>query len=193
MLRVDSIKQCRNYRHRQSLCSVMVCLMLTGKEMMGMRTNLKISEESLSVKLVRTVFCSLIPTMGWDSLFGFRKEGEMHTNLKGKEGANASVRLAMSYHKNMYHNATLPVSKSLIPFKLTINAHELPAFKKCKFKHCSSYLCLIATKENYMSGYKKVSLPFPTGKIVYYLSSNSLYLKYLRVRVVYSQNGSTIL
>lgn len=44
-----------------------------------------------------------------------------------------------------------------------------------------------------MSGYKKVSLPSLTGKIVYYLSSNSPYLQYLRrVRVVYSQNGGTI-
>lgn len=73
----------------------------------------------------------------------------MQTNLKGKQGANYSVGLAMSYHKNMYPNAALPVSKSLISLQLVINAHQLSAFQKSKFKHCSYYLCLIATKENY--------------------------------------------
>jgi len=58
--------------------------MLTAKEMMRMRTNLKSSEGSLSVKLARTVFYSLTPTTGSDSLFVFRKEGEMQANLKRK-------------------------------------------------------------------------------------------------------------
>lgn len=89
--------------------------MLAGKEITRMRTNLKRSDGSLSVKPARIVFYSLIRTTGGDSPL-FLEKGKCKQIFKEKLGTIDSVILAMSYLKNIYPNATPPVSKSLFHY-----------------------------------------------------------------------------